>query len=150
MHFSEPEMAEENYLQNALMPVCAKEQQIVEVMEPLQMSLKQMPAQIIGFRCQLFFIQKTNCSLILVCSLVMRILHNQSAVSGEHEGASKFLKLRDQTRRNALIYTDTLLPKSDDVVRKIKEYTYDIKACDFEDWQESLEEITEEGRLATS
>ena len=74
----------------------------------------------------------------------MRILHNQSAVSGEHEGASKFLKLRDQTRRNALIYSETLLPKSDDVVRKIKDYAYDIKACDFEDWQESLEEITEE------
>jgi hypothetical protein len=74
----------------------------------------------------------------------MRVLHNQSAVSGEHESASKFLKLRDETRKNALIYMDTLLPKSDDVVRKIKAYAYEIRISSFEEWQESLEEITQE------
>ena len=41
-------MGDENNLENVLMPVCAQEQQIVEVMKPLQMSLKQMPAQIDG------------------------------------------------------------------------------------------------------
>lgn len=74
----------------------------------------------------------------------MRILYNQSAVSPEHECASKFLALRDQTRKNALIYTDKLLPKSEDVVRKIKAYAYEIKSFDFEEWEENLEEITEE------
>ena len=74
----------------------------------------------------------------------MRILHNQSAVSGEHEGATKFLELRDKTRKNALIYTDELLPKSEDVVRKIKAYAFEIRSFEYDEWQESLEEITEE------
>ena len=74
----------------------------------------------------------------------MRMLHNQSAVSREHEGASKFLNLRDQTRRNALIFANTLLRKFGDIAFKIKEHAYGIKASDFEEWEESLEEITEE------
>ena len=74
----------------------------------------------------------------------MRILHNQSAVSGEHDGASRFLQLRGQTRKNALIYTNTLLPKTDDVVKRIKEYAFEIRVSDFEEWHEGLEDITEE------
>ena len=74
----------------------------------------------------------------------MRLLHNESAVSGEHDCAAKFLTLRDQTRKNAENYVDALLPKSDNVVRLIKAYVYRIKACDFEDWTESLDEIREE------
>ena len=50
LHFSESEMAEENGSENAVMPACAEEEQIVQVMKPLQASLKEMPAQIIGFR----------------------------------------------------------------------------------------------------
>ena len=64
----------------------------------------------------------------------MRLLHNESAVSGEHDCAAKFLTLRDETRKNAENYVDALLPKSDNVVRLIKAYVYGIKACDFEDW----------------
>ena len=74
----------------------------------------------------------------------MRILHNQSAVSGEHDGASRFLQLRGQTRKNALIYTNTLLPKTDDVVKRIKEYAFEIRVSNFEEWHEGLEDITEE------
>ena len=62
----------------------------------------------------------------------MRILHNQSAVSGEHKGASKFLYLRDENRKNALIYTNTLLPQSDNVVRKIKAYAYEISISSYD------------------
>ena len=79
-----------------------------------------------------------------LCSSTMRVLHNQSAVSGEHNCASKFLNLRDETRQNAEKYVNSLLPMSDDVMRKIKAYAYGFKACDFDDWVESLEEIREE------
>ena len=86
--------------------------------------------------------------VIFSFSGAMRVLYNQSAVSPEHECASKFLALRDRTRKNALIYTDKLLPKSEDVVRKIKAYAYEINVFEFEEWEESLEEITEEVKEA--
>ena len=82
------------------------------------------------------------CNIFL--SGTMRVLYNQSAISPEYECAEKFLELRDRTRKNALIYTDKLLPKSEDVVRKIKAYAYEINLFNFEEWEESLEEITEE------
>ena len=74
----------------------------------------------------------------------MRVLYNQSAVSGEHNCADKFLNLRDETRQNAQNYVNSLLPKSDNVVREIRAYLYGIKACEFEDWAESLQEMREE------
>lgn len=97
-----------------------------EYLNSLQAALHKMPKHIIEF------------------SSTMRVLHNQSAVSGQHDCASKFLELRDKTRINALIYTDTLLPQSEDVVKKIQAYAYEIKAFEFEEWQENLEDIVEE------
>ena len=74
----------------------------------------------------------------------MRILHNQSSVSGEHDSAARFLQLRDETRRNALIYTDSLLPKADEVVRRIKEYAFEIRVSSFEEWRDGLDDIRKE------
>ena len=78
--------------------------------------------------------------LMFLCSSTMRALHSQSTISGEHECAAKFLDLRDQTKRNADEYVDKVLPKLNRVVEKIKTYAFEIKACDFEAWEESLEQ----------
>lgn len=71
----------------------------------------------------------------------MRKLCNQNSVSEEYEGASKFLQLRDETRKNALIYTDTLLPTTETAVEKIRDFAVQILVSDFDDWHGDLEEI---------
>jgi len=100
--------------------------QILRPLCNLKKNLQNMPGNVIEF------------------SLAMRVLYNQSAVSGEHSDASSFLQLRDKTRKNALIYINTLLPQTDDVVRKIKRYGFEIRISQFEDWHEGLDEIIQE------
>ena len=77
-------------------------------------------------------------------STTMRILHNTSAVSGEHNEASKYLQLRERTRRNALVYAESLLPKVDEVIKKIKGYAFEIRVSTFEEWRDGLEDIVAE------
>ena len=74
----------------------------------------------------------------------MRILHNTSAVSGEHNEASEYLQLRERTRRNALVYAKSLLPKVDEVIKKIKGYAFEIRVSTFEEWRDGLEDIVTE------
>jgi hypothetical protein len=74
-------------------------------------------------------------------SSAMRELHNQKTISGDDESTRKFLELRDQTRLNALIYARKILPKSDEVVSKIKTFANDITNCEYAEWQASLSEI---------
>ena len=78
----------------------------------------------------------------------MRKLCNQNSVSEEYEGASKFLQLRDETRKNALIYTETLLPKTESVVENIRDFAVDIRVSDFNDWHQDLEVITQKAGKA--
>ena len=117
----------------------SREQEVMNSLLKLRTCLQLMPTHAIQFRCSLKFYFHQ-----FVCSYAMRVLHNQSAVSGEHSCAANFLKLRNETRKNAENFVHSLLPMSDDVVRKIKAYVFGIKACDFEDWSEDLEEIREE------
>ena len=77
-------------------------------------------------------------------STAMRILHNTSAVSGEHNEASKYLQLRERTRRNALVYAESLLPKVDELIKKIKGYAFEIRVSTFEEWRDGLEDIVAE------
>ena len=43
-----------------------------------------------------------------------------------------------------MIYTDSLLPKADEVVRRIKEYAFEIRVSSFEEWRDGLDDIGKE------
>ena len=76
----------------------------------------------------------------------MRILHSLTDVSNNDE--QSFLKLCDDTRRNALIYTEVLQPRSEEVVKTIKAYIHEFRTFDYEEWKLNLEEITQEVNTA--
>ena len=78
----------------------------------------------------------------------MRKICCQTLVRADHDGADNFLHLRDETRRKGLIYTDVLLPKTEEMVKKIKDFASQIIVSDFDDWQGDLEEITEGATVA--
>ena len=72
----------------------------------------------------------------------MRFLHTQALINEDLEGGtSKLIELRDRTRKNSLIYIESLLPKSDEVIRTIKAYAFEVNISEFEDWQEILEDL---------
>ena len=73
----------------------------------------------------------------------MRMLHNHTAIRGQHKPASNFLELRDKTRCNALIFTSSLLPESEEMVRNIKRYAFEIQNSEYKEWKENLVDITE-------
>ena len=76
----------------------------------------------------------------------MRILHNLTDVSNDDD--QSFLKLRDDTRRNALIYTEVLQPRSEEVVKIIKAYMHEFRTFECEEWIKNLEQITQEVNTA--
>ena len=78
----------------------------------------------------------------------MRKICCQTLVRADHDGADNFLHLRDETRRKGLIYTEVLLPKTEEMVKKIKDFAFQIIVSDFDDWQGDLEEITEGATVA--
>jgi hypothetical protein len=77
----------------------------------------------------------------------MRMLHNHTALRGQHKPASNFLELRDKTRCNALIFTSSLLPESEEMVRNIKRVAFEIQNSEYEEWKENLVDITENFKL---
>ena len=72
----------------------------------------------------------------------MRKLCNQTLVRADHDGAANFLHLRNETRRKGLIYTNVLLPKTEEMVKKIKDFASEILVSDFDDWHADLDVIT--------
>ena len=77
-----------------------------------------------------------------IFSSTMRFLHTQALINEDLEGGtSKLIELRDRTRKNSLIYIESLLPKSDEVIRTIKAYAFEVNISEFEDWQEILEDL---------
>ena len=96
MLFSELEMEYSHGLLMKQENMNSQEQEVVNSLLNLRTCLQLMPTHAIQFRCSLKF-----CFHQFVCSYAMRVLHNQSAVSGEQSCAANFLKLRNETRKNA-------------------------------------------------
>ena len=85
---------------------------------------------------------------LFIFSTAMRKICCQTLVRADHDGADNFLHLRDETRRKGLIYTEVLLPKTEDMVKKIKDFASEIDVSDFDDWEGDLKKITEGATVA--
>ena len=79
-------------------------------------------------------------------SLAMRSLYVQNAIgsSSDTTTAQKFRKLRDDTRNDAMVYFQGVLPLSTKFVASISEYFEFYEALGFEEWNEMLSDILEE------
>ena len=77
-------------------------------------------------------------------SLTMRSLYAEKAVGTKTELATRFRKLRDETRNDAMVYLKGILPISTKFVSSISEYFEYYEALDFEEWCEMIADILEE------
>eukprot|EP00092_Neocalanus_flemingeri_P050756 GFUD01058778.1.p1 GENE.GFUD01058778.1~~GFUD01058778.1.p1 ORF type:complete len:364 (+),score=114.15 GFUD01058778.1:72-1163(+) len=92
----------------------------------LQDSLSKLPASMVCF------------------SNSLRHLFNESKVTGQDDATKKFLEVRDNTRQNAVVYTEKLLPLSEKVVRSIGYFADYFEDLEFEDWSECLDDLIDD------
>ena len=79
-----------------------------------------------------------------IFSLTMRSLYVQHAVGTNEEPAREFRKLRDDTRNDAIVYHQYILPVSTKFVSSIREYFEYYDALNYEEWCEMLPDILQE------
>lgn len=79
-----------------------------------------------------------------IFSLTLRSLYVQNAVGSNHELAKRFRKLRDDTRNDAVVYVEGILPLSTKFVSSVSECFEYYEALDFDEWCEMLPDILEE------
>lgn len=79
-----------------------------------------------------------------IFSLTMRSLYAEKAVGTNDELATRFRKLRDETRNDAMVYLKGILPICTKVVSSISEYFEYYEALDFEEWCDMIADILEE------
>ncbi|XP_033121896.1 uncharacterized protein LOC117120910 [Anneissia japonica] len=79
-----------------------------------------------------------------VFSLCMRSLYAETALSGSSDTTRKINKIRDDTRKDALVYVKGVLPASTMLVRNLKDFFENYEALGFEDWKEILPDILED------
>ena len=77
-------------------------------------------------------------------SLTLRSLYVQNAVGSNEEPARKFRKLRDDTRNDAMVYLNCILPVSTKFISSISEYFEYYDALNYEEWCEMLPDILQE------
>lgn len=77
-------------------------------------------------------------------SVSMRALYADKSVSSQSDRARKFNKLRDETRRDAVVYVEGVLPVSTTLVRSVSEFFEYYIELDYDDWADSLGDIVEE------
>ena len=80
-------------------------------------------------------------------SLSIRSLYANKAVGTSTDVSKRFRKLRDDTRKDAILYLKCHLPISTKFVSSIKEYFEYYDALDYEEWCELLPDIREETRI---
>jgi len=76
----------------------------------------------------------------------MRALYAQKAVGGDQKEVKEFRQIRDSTRKDAIVYRDSILPLSKIFMINLSEYCDYYQALDFDDWSDNLEEIIKEVR----
>jgi len=78
----------------------------------------------------------------------MRAMYAGKAVSEQDNDPDlkQFREIRDDTRKDAIVYRDLILPKSKDFMVNLSEYCYYYQALEYEEWAESLDDIVQEVR----
>ena len=74
-------------------------------------------------------------------SLTMRSLYAEKAVGTDEEVAKEFRKLRDDTRNDAMVYIEGILPLTTEFVTSISAYFDNYDALSFDEWHESISSI---------
>lgn len=77
-------------------------------------------------------------------SLSMRSLYAENNVGSSSKLATKFNKLRDDTRNDAMMYLKGVLPVSTKFVASISEYFEYYDALNYDEWSEMLSDIIQE------
>jgi len=78
---------------------------------------------------------------LVTFSTTLHALYNAYQVTGLDEATETFLEVRDNTRRNALVYAEKVLPITEDVIREIGMFIYFFTDLDFDDWTECLDDM---------
>ena len=79
-----------------------------------------------------------------IFSLTMRSLYAEKAVGTDHKLAKEFRKLRDETRDDAMVYLNGILPVSTKFVAFISEYFEYYEALEYEEWVKMIPDILQE------
>ena len=74
-------------------------------------------------------------------SLTMRSLYAEKAVGTDEEVAKEFRKLRDDTRNDAMVYIEGILPLTTEFVTSISTYFEYCDALTFDEWCENISMI---------
>ena len=77
-------------------------------------------------------------------SLTMRSLYAEKAVGTDEEVAKQFRKLRDDTRNDAMVYIEGILPLTTEFVTSISTYFEYYDALTFDEWCENISMIRKE------
>ena len=72
--------------------------------------------------------------------MVMMVIMFVNQVTNEDEGTRIFLEVREEVRRNAVVYKDKVLPLTEEVIRHIGSFADSFLDFDSNDWVEGLEE----------
>ena len=79
-----------------------------------------------------------------IFSLTLRSLYVQNAVDTNEEPAQEFRRLRDDTRNDAMMYLQYILPVCTKFVSSIREYFEYYDALNYEEWCQMLSDIRQE------
>lgn len=77
-------------------------------------------------------------------SLAMRSLYADKSVSSSVENGAEFIRLRDETRNNAVVYLKHIMPITEKCVGYLQEFFENYEGLEFDEWKSSLKEIVKE------
>lgn len=97
-----------------------------EIMTELQNELQKLPAHMIQF------------------GGALRTLYSTELVTGNDPSVKTFIEVRDNTRNNAMVYSEKVLPMTEEVVQIIGFFATYFTSLSFEDWEECLDETIED------
>ncbi|KAK3737719.1 hypothetical protein QZH41_007265 [Actinostola sp. cb2023] len=100
--------------------------QHTRVLDDLEKAMKEMPMNMRAF------------------SLCLRELYVEKAVGTNHAAARKFRKIRDDTKNDAMLYLQGILPVSTRLVIAIEEFFDDFIELDHDTWIKNLSNIQRE------
>merc|ERR1719186_1354311 len=80
----------------------------------------------------------------MMFSAGLKDLFSTKRVTKEVDGTKKFFQLRNDVRKNAVVYSNKILPVTEEVVRAIGFHADYFEDLDFEEWSENLQEIIED------
>lgn len=74
----------------------------------------------------------------------MRLLYSTQAIGTQEEAAVKFRKIRDETRNDAKVYIEQILPLSQNFLSALKQFFENYEVFNYTEWEEYLEDIIED------